>query len=81
MKVLKRITKSISSRVGAYIFFALSAAAITFFYSSDWAYGVISAGKRFYYTSFHFSRHLCGNIVNYAAYPRICRKESEWKIS
>lgn len=42
MKVLKKLTESISSRFGAYIFFALSAAAITFFYSSDWAYGWIT---------------------------------------
>ncbi len=42
MKVLKKLTESISSRFAAYIFFALSAAAITFFYSSDWAYGWIT---------------------------------------
>lgn len=42
MKFLKKLAGAVTSRAGAYIFFALSAAAFTFFYSADWAYGWIA---------------------------------------
>ncbi len=39
MKLIKRIADAVNSRTGSLVFFALSAAAFTFFYSSSWAYG------------------------------------------
>lgn len=42
MKAMKRIVSAVSSHTGSFIFFALSAAAFTFFYSADWAYGWIT---------------------------------------
>lgn len=42
MNAVKKIAKAVNSRAGAFIFFALSAAAFTFFYSSNWAYGWIA---------------------------------------
>lgn len=42
MKAIKKAAKAVGSRAGAFIFFAFSALAFTFFYSSNWAYGWIS---------------------------------------
>ncbi len=42
MKAIKKIAGAVTSRTGAFIFFALSAAAFTFFSSSNWAYGWIA---------------------------------------
>lgn len=42
MKAIKKLAGAINSRAGSFIFFALSAAAFTFFSSSNWAYGWIA---------------------------------------
>ncbi len=42
VKAIKKIAGAINSRTGSFMFFALAAAAFTFFYSSDWAYGWIA---------------------------------------